>query len=46
MMELWELALLFPPVARFFSGLLLVVGIVTAEALFALFIYTKLYGRD
>lgn len=42
----WELALLFPPLARFFLGVLLVVGIVSGEALFALFIYTKLYGRD
>ena len=46
MMAAWELALLFPPVARFFIGVLLVVGIVTSEALFALFIYTKYYGKD
>ena len=31
-MAMWELALLFPPLARFFIGLLLVVGIVTSEA--------------
>jgi hypothetical protein len=45
-MAMWELALLFPPLARFFIGLLLVVGIVTSEALFALFIYTKYYGKE
>ena len=46
MMAMWELALLFPPLARFFIGLLLVVGVVTTEALFAIFIYTKYYGKD
>jgi len=45
-MAMWELALLFPPLASFFIGLLLVVGIVTSEALFALFIYTKYYGKE
>lgn len=45
-MAMWELALLFPPVARFFIGVLLVVGIVTGEVLFALLIYTKYYGKD
>ncbi len=45
-MAVWELALLLPPLARFFIGVLLVVGIVTSEALFALFIYTKYYGKD
>ena len=45
-MAMWELALLFPPLARFFIGLLLVVGIVTSEAIFALFIYTKYYGKE
>lgn len=45
-MAVWELALLFPPVTRFFIGVLLVVGIVTGEALFALLIYTKYYGKD
>jgi len=45
-MAVWEMVLLFPPLARFFIGLLLVVGIVTGEALFALFIYTKYYGKE
>lgn len=45
-MAMWELALLFPPMARFFIGLLLIVGIVTGETLFALFIYTKYYDKD
>ncbi len=45
-MVTWELALLFPPVARFFIGVLLVVGIVVSEVLFALLIYTKYYGKD
>ncbi|MDP8940132.1 MAG: hypothetical protein M3N10_07550 [Actinomycetota bacterium] len=45
-MAVWELALLFPPLVRFFIGILLVVGIVTGEALFALLIYTKYYGKD
>ncbi len=45
-MAVWELALLFPPLARFFIGVLLVVGIVTSEVLFALLIYTKYYGKD
>jgi ABC-type proline/glycine betaine transport system permease subunit len=45
-MAMWEMVLLFPPLARFFIGFLLVVGIVTSEALFALFIYTKLYGKE
>ena len=45
-MTMCELALLFPPLTRFFLGVLLVVGIVTSEALFALFIYTKFYGKD
>lgn len=45
-MAMWELVLLFPPLARFFIGLLLVVGIVTSEVLFALFIYTKYYGKE
>lgn len=45
-MAVWELALLFPPLARFFSGVLLVAGVVTIEVLFALFIYTKYYGKD
>jgi ABC-type proline/glycine betaine transport system permease subunit len=45
-MAMWELVLLFPPLARFFIGLLLVVGIVTSEAIFALFIYTKYYGKE
>jgi uncharacterized protein YneF (UPF0154 family) len=45
-MAMWELALLFPPVARFFIGLLLIIGIVGGEALFAFFIYTKYYDKD
>ena len=45
-MEVWELALLFPPVARFFIGVLLVVGIVASEVLFALFVYTRYYGKE
>ena len=45
-MAVWELALLFPPVMRFFVGVLLVVGIVTSEVLFALFIYTRYYGKE
>lgn len=45
-MAVWELALLFPPVARFFIGVLLVAGIVTSEVLFALFIYTRYYGKE
>ena len=45
-MAMWELVLLFPPLARFFIGFLLVVGIVTGEALFALLIYTKYYGKE
>lgn len=46
MTEAWMLAQLFPPLTRFFIGLLLVVGIVAGEALFALFIYTKYYGKE
>jgi hypothetical protein len=42
----WELALLFPPLVRFFAGVLLIVTVVGAEVLFALFIYTKYYGKD
>ena len=45
-MAMWEMVLLFPPLARFFIGLLLVVGIVTGEALFALIIYAKYYGKE
>lgn len=45
-MALYELALLFPPMARFFIGLLLIFGVVSAETLFALFVYTRLYDRD
>ncbi len=45
-MVVWELALLFPPVARFFIGVLLIASIVGIEALFAFFIYTKYYGKD
>jgi hypothetical protein len=41
-----EMALLFPPLARFFIGLLLVVLIVSAEALFAILIYSKYYGKE
>ena len=41
-----EMVLLFPPMMRFFIGFLLVVGIVTGEALFALLIYTKYYGKE
>lgn len=46
MIAVWELALLFPPLVRFFLGVLLVVGVVASEALFALLIYTKYYGKD
>lgn len=46
MEEAWILAQLFPPVARFFIGLLLVVGVVTSEVLFALFIFTRYYGKE
>ncbi len=45
-MGVWEIALLFPPLTRFFIGVLLVVGIEAGEALFALFIYTKYYGKE
>lgn len=45
-MTMCELALLFPPLTRFFLGVLLIVGIVTTETLFALFIYMKYYGKD
>jgi hypothetical protein len=45
-MAVWEIVLLFPPLARFFIGLLLVVGVVSGEALFALLIYTKYYGKE
>ena len=45
-MAAWEMVLLFPPLARFFIGLLLVVGIVAGEVLFALLIYTKYYGKE
>jgi hypothetical protein len=45
-MATWAMVLLFPPLARFFLGFLLIVGIVTAEALFAFFIYTKYYGKE
>ncbi len=45
-MAAWEMVLLFPPLARFFIGFLLVVGIVTGEALFALLVYTKYYGKE
>ena len=41
-----EMVLLFPPLARFFIGFVLVVSIVTAEALFALLIYSKYYGKE
>src|SRR5215218_3239589 len=41
-----EMVLLFPPLARFFIGLLLVALIVSAEALFALLIYSKYYGKE
>ncbi len=46
MMVVWEFALLFPPVARFFIGVLLIASIVAIEVLFALFIYTKYYSKD
>ncbi len=45
-MTLLDLVPLFPPVARFFVGVLLVAGIVTSEVLFALFIYTRYYGKE
>jgi ABC-type proline/glycine betaine transport system permease subunit len=45
-MAVWEMVLLFPPLARFFIGVFLVVGIVFSEALFALFIYTRYYGKE
>ena len=45
-MAAWEMVLLFPPLVRFFIGFLLVVGIVTGEALFALLIYTRYYGKE
>ncbi len=45
-MAMWELVQLFPPLTRFFIGVLLVAGIVAGEALFALLIYTKYYGKD
>jgi hypothetical protein len=45
-MAAWEMVLLFPPLARFLIGFLLVVGIVTSEALFALLIYTRYYGKE
>ena len=41
-----ELALLFPPLVRFFAGVFLIAAVVGGEALFALFIYTKYYGKD
>ena len=41
-----EMVLLFPPLERFFIGLLLVVLIVSAEVLFALLIYSKYYGKE
>ena len=46
MIVVWELALLFPPLARFFVGFLLVVGVVAIEALFGLLIYMFLYGKE
>jgi hypothetical protein len=42
---IWELALLLPPVARFFAGLFLVLVIAVGSALFILWIYTH-YGED
>jgi ABC-type proline/glycine betaine transport system permease subunit len=45
-MAVWEMVLLFPALARFFIGVLLVVAIVSSEALFALFIYTRYYGKE
>jgi len=45
-MAAWEMVLLFPPLARFFIGFVLVVLIVTAEVLFALLIYSKYYGKE
>jgi hypothetical protein len=36
---IWELALLFPPVARFFAGLFLVVLMAGGSALFILWLY-------
>lgn len=42
---IWELALLLPPVARFFAGLFLVLVIAGGSAVFILWIYTH-YGED
>jgi hypothetical protein len=41
----WELALLLPPVPRFFVGILLVVVLLGLETLFVYWIST-LYGKD
>ncbi len=42
---IWELALLLPPVARFFAGLFLVVLAVGGSTLFVLWLYGQ-YGED
>jgi hypothetical protein len=42
---IWELALLFPPVARFFAGLFLVVLMAGGSALFIVWVYGH-YGED
>jgi hypothetical protein len=44
-MAVWELALLFPPLARFFAGLLLVVIVVGLEVGFGFFVYS-LYSKS
>jgi len=44
MME-WEVVALFPPLVRFFAGVLLVLIIVGGSALFSFWIYS-MYGED
>jgi len=41
----WEAVVLFPPLVRFFAGVLLVLVIVGGSAIFSFWIYT-LYGED
>ncbi len=41
----WEVVALFPPLVRFFAGVLLVVVIVGGSAIFSLWIYS-MYGED
>jgi hypothetical protein len=41
----WEVVALFPPLVRFFAGVLLVLVVVGGSALFSFWIYS-MYGED